>query len=131
MAGAILEELCPALVEIVREFGWETIREERSESFDNATVELKCGNFAARVVRDRGLTSIDLSPKGKRRWFDLEIILAFIGEISPSRNPKTLSKLLARNYVEVGRIMTRSTDQLEILEDQRALKLVGKIFPPS
>ena len=129
MVGALLKELCPALADIVSGDGWETIKEEQSDSFDNAMVELECSEFAARIIRDRGRTSIDLTPMGTRKWTDLETVLAFIGETVPSRDPDTLSRLLAKNFGKVGALMTSNTDQLEVFEKQRSSEFIKGIFP--
>lgn len=129
MAGALLEELCPKLSEVARKGGWAILKEERSTSFDNAMVELECGELSARVIRDRGAVSIELAQIENDNWFDIEIILAFIGEVVPSGDLDALSELFAKNFEKISVLMTRNADQLDVFEKQRSSEFINRIFP--
>lgn len=57
MNRVLLEELYPSLTRFVRDNGWKIVKEERSNSFENALVEIDSGDFITRVVRERGTVS--------------------------------------------------------------------------
>lgn len=128
MSGTLLEELCPALSDIARKCNFETFKEERSKSFDNAIVELSCDEFAARVVRDRGTVSIDLSPLKNQKWTSLETVLSFLGESLQSQDPEDLSGFLEKNFGKIAALMTSKTDGLDAFEKDRSAKFIQKIF---
>lgn len=131
MTGTLLEELSPALANIACKGSFEILKEERSNSFDNAIVELSCDDFAARIVRDRGTVSIDLSPLKKQKWTSLETVLSFLGESLPSQDPEDLSRLLEKNFGKIAALMTSKTDGLEVFEKDRSAKFIERIFPSS
>ena len=131
MSDALLKELCPVLAETVKKDAWKITREERSDSFDNAIIELKCDDFATRVIRDRGMISIDLASPKKRKWISLETVLSFVGETVSSRDPDNLSELLAKNFGKIAALMTCNTDGLEKFEKERSTEFIKRIFPSS
>lgn len=131
MSDALLKELCPTLANITCKDNFEIIKEERSNSFDNAIVELSCDDFAVRIVRDRGHVSIDISPLEKQKWTNLETVLSFLGESLPSKDSADLSRLLEKNFGKVAALMTSKTDALEAFKKDRSTNFIETIFPSS
>jgi hypothetical protein len=73
---------------------WNSSRQDDSH-FGNALVDMSGGNFALRVVRDRGDISVEVSSRSvPDNWLPLEWILAVLDE-TPIRPPRATSVLNA------------------------------------
>lgn len=108
LSSAIRDQLGPLLDNL----GLRLLSELESSAFGNTTVELECPAYRMRIVRDRGLLSVDFaSQEEPSNWYQLDRVLRALGRSWEAATPLAL--------VDVGRL----------LEDEHARLRKGLISP--
>lgn len=129
MNSSLLLELSPSISKIVNDYNLRIVTERREKSFNNAFVEIEGDEFDIRVIRDKGLISVDLSSKKERRWRDLRTILSFIKKVDVSEDTERLSLLFNQNWREVSELMTGDLRGLDAYRKKKSEEFIRKIFP--
>ena len=109
-----------------------------AKAFGNAVVELAGDHLRIRVVRDRSQLLVDLSPPHRFDWFDLHIVLHFVGADDEAetlahgewRELAASADAIDRHFARIVAAFHPSNwphaqDVLRLLQERRAKQLFG------
>lgn len=78
--GDFLTQVRQELLPLLLPLGFEVVRSEESDSFDNASTVLQSSDFRIRVIRERGISFADFGPLAEpETWFDSAVVLDYLG----------------------------------------------------
>jgi hypothetical protein len=115
---------------LFKEYGFQLIEFEKSESFGDVLVTIESKDFRLRFVRDRGQTFIDICPFiGFQEWFDLNIVRMLIQGIDDTKSDEIikLQNFLKQNYSKIKELFgqenyLKTKEQLEKVQNELARK---------
>jgi hypothetical protein len=101
------------------------------EVFGNAYVTLEGNDLRVRVVKDRGLVSVEVSPTADTRWWPLDMVSELIGATLPGsdRVVGRYCAFLLDNYTSVALMfsvdrLAETNVRLDDLADRRAAAML-------
>lgn len=125
---SLLEELEPRLARFLEKRGFRLIDEQRDSSFGNSYVIVESGGVWIRVIRDRGVITLEVAQQGSRQsWHLAANVLEFVSGAFPTDATIALESL----FQQVADLMKSDIDQQGYLafEQKKGAAMIERLFP--